>query len=61
MKTFPHIYTYPPDKAWRKNVMRDCLCTIKGRQIDTQQPEPKQDKSVRPFGSKDYQVEATYV
>ena len=39
----------------------DCLYTVKGRQIDIQLPEPKPNKVVRPFGLKDYQVEATYL
>lgn len=61
MRNFPRIYIYRPDRAWHKNVMRDCLYTVKGRQIDTQPTEPKPNKEVRPFGLKDYQVEATYV
>ncbi len=61
MRNFPRIYIYRPDRAWHKNVMRDCLYTVKGRQIDIQLPEPKPNKVVRPFGLKDYQVEATYL
>ena len=47
MRNFPRIYIYRPDRAWHKNVMRDCLYTVKGRQIDTQPPEPKPKSTKR--------------
>lgn len=51
-------WVYRPDRAWKKNVMSDCLFDSRDRRYEER--AVRIDKQERRFGMKDYQMEVRY-